>query len=607
MHIKYFFHILLLVHSILKIIKYNHYFRLKCKNNRLFIFHKPKLYQSFLSPLLDFILSFFYLSSFNHKTPFSQIQKLIVILNLSIDHYNLIKRTLSNNHLKKNKMVHLPIHKKYKFIIHIIYLILKTLNLTKLALLSLFNKQISKSLTNFVVLSNKYIFLFYLIIQKLCNLNLFYYIWTIQYIFGFIHFDIHDKYRNGRDIFPNWNQLNNDENYNKIFVGPTKNSIIYLNFHDITNKLNNLGEKLGLDDNSSTAIRHSYLGNFFINNIFYDQPLLDKKDRIFTLSANRESHIFLRKWVEELFGPNGNWDISLFNTMIIKFLNEKKKKGSIRIPEDIHILTTKILYWIHFQSTISETEINYLHKFKEKLLMISMSPKSITKIILRKQIKKLSKEKNILLEKYKQNIIKLYPEKTKNLNPNELHLLSNAFMDSLFYAGGLSLQLSIHHCLAILYCQSFKHIMDKYDFNKEENILALVLESIRLFPPVGEISYFDKTKNKHIVCNLSMAGKDPQIWSSDSHKFKLRSKKMYDKFLVSWAEPSKYSGKYAQNNHVCPAKDLSIQMIVEFLKIFIPEMQSWYSDHDHLIHENINFPAYSKKFILKYRGKLEKI
>jgi len=111
------------------------------------------------------------------------------------------------------------------------------------------------------------------------------------------------------------------------------------------------------------------------------------------------------------------------------------------------------------------------------------------------------------------------------------------------------------------------------DFELQESqVTAFVLEVVRRFPPVAGFASWDRQTNHHVMVDLWMSSLDERAdgWGTTARDFKLRSMADYHQKHVAWADMAVVDGDNAHPfSRICPAKDLSIVMVVEFLKAFL--------------------------------------
>ena len=81
------------------------------------------------------------------------------------------------------------------------------------------------------------------------------------------------------------------------------------------------------------------------------------------------------------------------------------------------------------------------------------------------------------------------------------------------------------------------------------------------------------------MINLCTALRDPRVWGEDANAFRLRSHDQYRKLSTAWGDHM-VDKKDAANNHFCPGKDLSYQMITNFLKAFLKRQSKFFLNEE---------------------------
>ena len=77
----------------------------------------------------------------------------------------------------------------------------------------------------------------------------------------------------------------------------------------------------------------------------------------------------------------------------------------------------------------------------------------------------------------------------------------------------------------------------------------------------------DDQKQRRLLSILT-ANRDPRIWGEDADEFKIRDIAQYQALLLNWADKV-VDKNDPKNNRFCPGKDLSYQMTLNFLKVFL--------------------------------------
>ena len=80
-------------------------------------------------------------------------------------------------------------------------------------------------------------------------------------------------------------------------------------------------------------------------------------------------------------------------------------------------------------------------------------------------------------------------------------------------------------------------------------------------------------KQRRLISILT-ANRDPRVWGEDADEFKMRDIAQYQELLLNWADKV-VDKNDPKNNHFCPGKDLSYQMALIFLKVFLQKREKF--------------------------------
>ena len=143
-------------------------------------------------------------------------------------------------------------------------------------------------------------------------------------------------------------------------------------------------------------------------------------------------------------------------------------------------------------------------------------------------------------------------------------MIASATLDSLVFAGGVSVPTVLKNAFGVLYGQYGATQLGPNFQLRESQILPFVLEVVRRFPPVAGFPSWDRKTNTHTAINLLMSSADrsEEAWGSTAQEFVLRPMKQYNEKHIAWADFALVNGDNAHPfSHACPAKDLSIMMV----------------------------------------------
>lgn len=365
---------------------------------------------------------------------------------------------------------------------------------------------------------------------------------------------------------------------NGIWNGPEDGKCkTYMKHRDVHSRLLVFPERFGDGD----IERQNNLGFQKLNG--YIWPELE--DPMIGLGQTQENHAFTREFLDNALSPeSGNWDRVMINGYIDMFFSnnrEKKFKTS-----DFKVWTTIVLHKLHLGIDLSWEEGKEFISMQRSLLIAIAPSEGIVKSLVFRAVlglDKAMKQKKEWLERYK-TILKgncKYRDYITNHSldmtfEKKVVLLASNIMDSLLFAGGVSVPTVLSYCVGLLYSS---WLGKKKDIVVDEtNISKYIMEVIRFFPPVSGFAYKDRLSGYAIYLSLHTAQCDKEAWGEDAEEFVLRDMKVYRDLMVAWADPATTTGKEKNNTRVCPAKDLSFNMIYGIMKRFIVEKEDWKSD-----------------------------
>ena len=362
---------------------------------------------------------------------------------------------------------------------------------------------------------------------------------------------------------------------NGIWNGPEDGKCkTYMKHRDVHSRLLVFPERFGDGD----IERQNNLGFQKLNG--YIWPELE--DPMIGLGQTQENHAFTREFLDNALSPeSGNWNREMISEYVDMFFSKKKFKTS-----DFKVWTTIVLHKLHLGIDLSwEEGVEFISMQRSLLIAIAPSEGIVKSLVFRSVLglDKAIEQKKEWLERYKL-VLKSNCEYRNYIENHKLNmsfekkvvLLASNIMDSLLFAGGVSVPTVLSYCIGLLYSSWLKK--RKEVVVNECDVAKYIMEVIRFFPPVSGFAYKDKLSGYAIYLSLHTAQCDKEAWGEDAEEFVLRDMKVYKDLMVAWADPATATGSEKNNARVCPAKDLSFNMIYEIMKKFISQKSEWKSD-----------------------------
>lgn len=163
----------------------------------------------------------------------------------------------------------------------------------------------------------------------------------------------------------------------------------------------------------------------------------------------------------------------------------------------------------------------------------------------------------------------------------ELRFVADFFLTAFTTAGGLSTPATINHALALVHGAAPVNLMGTDRELTESNLEQFVLETIRLFPLVLGFPMWDPSMRNRTVYSVGQAIRDPRAWD-DPLTFKLRPLSEYHapagtatKIGLAWAAQARGYDGLTPDSRGCPAQDLTMVIVTEFLKVYMRNQAEW--------------------------------
>lgn len=323
----------------------------------------------------------------------------------------------------------------------------------------------------------------------------------------------------------------------------------------------NLGPAL----EANGRFRRNELGTQFFNEIMWPE----KPYRGIALGDNAVDHARIRPLLDKIVGPTIAMSAQT-KTTITQLAEAFWFNTAVNTGDSLQVFTQQLLHKIMLGLVIDQAEAAEFVSYKSKILVVAGGPDPAVCAIQDCADVKAWKERKLI--KYQAALMVAYPAEMAGLTDLEKVKTASAIMDALLFAGGVSIPTVIQNAFGILYGEYGQNQLGA-DFELQEaQLMPFVLEVVRRFPPVAGFPSWDRLTNQHVMIDLLMANLDEREdgWGPTARDFKLRSLAEYHQKHVSWADQAIINGDNAHPfSRVCPAKDLSITIVTEFLRAFL--------------------------------------
>lgn len=334
---------------------------------------------------------------------------------------------------------------------------------------------------------------------------------------------------------------------------------------------------------SGEVVRLNDLGYLILNDAMWDVQEGDVKT--LGLGVSIEDHKYLRPMLDNLLGAGSQWwDADMVDEYTHEFFRDRQ---SLDAGHGISNWATKFLHKIHLNLDLSDAEAHEFYEFQDLAVIVTAMSQSIVDNPVGRwglSIHRLQELRRQWLVKYKDAITRdtrgCYPPASE-LSDHQLHIIATGVMDSLLFAGGLSVATIAKAGLAVLFSSS-SPLEESQRQLTDETLTPFVFETIRRYPGVLGFPYWENTdiNSFRTILNLGMSLRDPRAWGEDAFEFKLRPLELYQRHLgTGWAQPANGPGwdqpdfQFQPMSRGCPGQALSVVMLTEFFR-YIKETQA---------------------------------
>lgn len=196
-------------------------------------------------------------------------------------------------------------------------------------------------------------------------------------------------------------------------------------------------------------------------------------------------------------------------------------------------------------------------------------------------------QRDVWLDKYQEQMDRDTRGIIPALEGRDRRFLADLILTAATSAGGISVPSIIGITMGIL------HGGENYDSgpvlpqNQRKltsgNLEQMALETVRRFPVVVGFPWWDpENLSFRTVLNIAMAMRDPRAWEAPK-EFQLRPlseyherKGMGSKIGTAWAQQGIGYNGLTPDSRGCPGQEMSVVIITEFLRAFMPSQDEWH-------------------------------
>lgn len=363
-------------------------------------------------------------------------------------------------------------------------------------------------------------------------------------------------------------------------TGLGSSTTMYYSYSTVKEKLQLIGPSIA----AGTLKRESELALAVFNNIMW--PEAGK----FSLGLPNEDHAVLRPYLARMFdaakGQAGGWtDGSLREEFraqladVTSFSNDNtpgaRFSWDVVMPSRGKLFLTKVvlkvLHRVALGIDLSDAEALELAALQTTLLGPAFLPPLLARTLLIQGLLtwRCAATKRKYMEIYKAAVQRKWPG--EDWPERKVALVASGFFDAMWAAGGRSVPLALDIVLGYILTRNRPPALLGVDFTVEANVKSLMVEAMRFHAPVTVFPQWVTSDGgntwQHEYLVLDRALSDPAVFPNPD-VFRLDREANLE-LSVSWGDFALVDGDTAHpNSHACPGKELSISMVLAFVKEF---------------------------------------
>lgn len=314
------------------------------------------------------------------------------------------------------------------------------------------------------------------------------------------------------------------------------------------------------------------------------------------LGQSRENHAFFRPILAAALdnGADGAatcdgsrcWNEAWLERKADEFI---RSRGDGFDTSDTKWFVSQLLHKILLDIDLSEAAAREFASFMNSMLLLIPLPEEVMSHWLVEPVVNPSDTlatKQRYLAEYEGAIRRKYPvgEHAWAADATKVTLVASVFMDTLLFAGGLSVPTVMGYVLALTHmAESNKHASLQGVELGLDNYQWILWETLRKYAPVAGVPYWEHRTGgdgmDHVIPNVAQALMDASVFP-EPLEFKNRGLPLYHAKMANtsgtnagmgWAGPAIAPSKDTAHphSHNCPAQDLSFRILTSFFKAFI--------------------------------------
>lgn len=316
--------------------------------------------------------------------------------------------------------------------------------------------------------------------------------------------------------------------------------------------------------------------------LIFNHLLWHKDWNTFPIGADLADHRKGRPVADALMGhDSGAWSRDMIRQKAEEFFEGRNSLNQ----RDMTKFNTKLLHKIMLNLDLTDKEEEFFNSYKGSSTVIATVPRWLSSGLRWVfGLNQARMNRDALLTKY----IAAMDDDTRGLyprieDPRDKRFAADLILTALTSAGGLSVPSVMGISMGILHgAETYGTRVVPEDFTlTNRNVEQFVLESIRRFPVVVGFPWWSPDQKHRTVMNLAMTLRDPRAWEAPK-EFRLRPLSEYHekrgtgtKIGLAWGQQAIGENGLTPDSRGCPGQHLSVVIISEFLKAYLPHHSEW--------------------------------
>ena len=319
---------------------------------------------------------------------------------------------------------------------------------------------------------------------------------------------------------------------------------------------------------SGEAYRSNELGNVRINDLIWPD---------IALGSNESVHSRLRPVYDALWGRGAStWTKESVRAGARAFI--AGVNGTFTVSKDISKWVELELHNVSLGYTLTAEQLERFLDFQSSAPLMLTMPEIFNFVLSRlTSVQDFISTRQQLVQEYADIMARDTRGLFSNISASFRPTMASALLDSLTFAGGLSIPHALTSVFALMYSDQ-SPAGEAKDVSKlsDEEVERFVFEAVRLFPPVIEFPWMDARDERRKLMIQMKALRDPGVWglgAEGADAFSLKPLEKYQNYSgITWVEPANGPQKEGHRwistptSRGCPGQDLSLAMIVGFVQ-----------------------------------------